>query len=65
MNNHNIDTNTLSCTAVGTLLALLYTINPAEIVNTAVIAATGAVVSFVVSLFCKYLWQKIKAEKDS
>jgi len=65
MNNHNLDANTLSCTAVGTLLALLYSINLAEILNTMLIAATGSVVSFVVSLLCKYLWQKMKAENDS
>jgi len=64
MNNHNMDNNTLSCTVVGTLMALLYTINPGELLNAVVIAATGSAVSFIVSLICKYLWKKIIEERD-
>lgn len=64
MNNYNPDNNTLSCTIAGTLLALLNSINPGELLNTVIIAATGALVSFIVSLFCKYLWHKITEEID-
>jgi hypothetical protein len=60
MNNFHPDSDTLSCTLGGTLLALLYSVQLSELLNTVVIAATGAVVSFVVSLFCKFIWRKIK-----
>ena len=55
MNHYNLDTDTLSCTAGGTLLVLLYTVSPSELLNTVIIAATGALVSFMVSLFCKFI----------
>ena len=62
MNDNYPDNSTLSCTIAGTFLVLLYSLNPTEIMNTVIIAATGAVVSFFVSLFCKFLWRKIKEE---
>lgn len=62
MNHYNLDTDTLSCTAGGTLLVLLYTVSPSELLNTVIIAATGALVSFMVSLFCKFIWRKIREE---
>ncbi len=62
MHNYNFDTDTLSGTAGGTLLVLLYSLSPSELLNTVVIAATGALVSFIVSLFCKFIWRKIREE---
>jgi len=64
MHNFNLDNNTLSSTIAGTLLVLLYSVNPGELLNTVIIAATGALVSFIVSLFCKYIWHKITEETD-
>ena len=60
MNHHTFDNDTLSCTAVGTLLVLLNGISAAELLNTVVIAATGALVSFIVTICCKFIWHKIK-----
>lgn len=62
MNTYNPDKETLSCTAIGTALALLYSLNPGELLNAVVIAATGTVVSFLVSLFCKFVWKKMREE---
>lgn len=62
MNNHQLDNDTLSCTAIGTLLVILNNINPGELLNSVVIAATGTVVSFIVSVGCKFLWKKIREE---
>ena len=64
MNNYNPDNSTISCTAIGTLLVLLNSINPGELFNTVIIAATGALVSFIVSLFCKFIWYKITEDVD-
>ena len=62
MNNNQLDNDTLSCTAIGTLLVILNSINPGELLNSVVIAATGTVVSFMVSLLCKFIWRKMKEE---
>jgi len=62
MNNQNLDSQTLSCTAAGTLLVLLNSISPGELLNAVVIAATGTVVSFIVSLGCKFIWRKMSGE---
>ena len=62
MNTNRLDNDTLSCTIIGTALVLLYSINPTELLNAVVIAATGTVVSFLVSVFCKFVWRKIKEE---
>jgi mannitol-specific phosphotransferase system IIBC component len=62
MNNHQLDNDTISCTAMGTLLVILNNINPGELLNSVVIAATGTVVSFIVSLLCKFIWSKMKEE---
>lgn len=65
MNNQQIDNNTVSCTIVGTALVLLNNIQPGELLNSVVIAATGTVVSFLVSLGCKFLWKKIHREHNN
>lgn len=64
MSNYNFDNNTLSCTVVGTLLVLLNSLNPGQLLNTVIIAATGALVSFIVSLLCKFIWHKINENID-
>jgi hypothetical protein len=44
----------------GTLLVLLCSLKPAQILETAVLAAVGAGVSFVVSFALKALLKKVK-----
>lgn len=48
----------------GTLLAIAGVVDPGDLLKTAVLAATGAVVSFVVSAVLKYLF-KSKKENDA
>ena len=51
-------------TAGGTLLAIVGVIDPSDMLKTAVLAAIGAVVSFVVSAVLKYLF-KFKKDEDA
>ena len=62
MSNH-FHSTTLSSTASGTLLVVIIQINSSELLQTAVLATIGAVVSFIVSKTMKYLWEKIKNRK--
>jgi mannitol-specific phosphotransferase system IIBC component len=55
MNNNLTDINTRTGTAGGTLLVLFMQISSTQLLNTAITAATGAVVSFIVAVTCKYL----------
>jgi hypothetical protein len=59
MNHYITDEHTLSGTLGGTLLVLLYSIDPARLLDSVILAATGALVSFAASVFCKYLWRKL------
>ncbi len=43
----------------GGLLLVLLSIESPELLNTVVIAATGALVSFMVSVLCKWAWRKM------
>jgi mannitol-specific phosphotransferase system IIBC component len=60
MENNLTDNSTKAGTAGGTLLVLLLNINSGEIIKTAVLSATGAVVSFSVSLLLKKLLRRIR-----
>jgi len=57
--NYISDPETRSGTICGTLLVLLYSVDPTQLLSSVILAATGAFVSFVVSLGCKYLWRRI------
>ncbi len=59
MNNFNFDHHTLMGTAGGTLLVIIMQINAEQVLTSAILAATGALVSFVVSLFCKWVLKQI------
>ena len=59
--NYITDPDTRTGTMGGMLLVLL-NINPPELLNTVVIAATGAIVSFMVSVLCKFVWEKINGK---
>lgn len=44
----------------GTVLALLYTINAGGLLQSCVVAAMGTAVSFIVSLMCKWAFDKFQ-----
>ena len=50
-------------TAGGTLLVMLLQINSQELIKSSILAATGAIVSFVVSLALKWLVKQIRIRK--
>jgi hypothetical protein len=54
------DNTTKRGTAGGTLLTILGNITSEDIIKTAILAAVGAVVSFGVTLLCKFLIKRMK-----
>ncbi|MCW3091404.1 MAG: hypothetical protein JWP81_2473 [Ferruginibacter sp.] len=54
-----VNGHTKAGTAGGTLLVLLLNIGTAEILNTAILAAVGAAVSFTVSLLLRWLLKRL------
>jgi hypothetical protein len=54
------DGNIRSGTIGGTVLVLLLQLTTSEMLKTAVLAAIGAAVSFIVSLLLKWLVRKLK-----
>ena len=58
--NYSNNTHTTAGTAGGTLLVILLQIHSADIARTAVLACTGAIVSFAVSLLLRFVvkWAK-------
>ena len=58
----NFPSDTRTGTIGGTLLVLIYSLKPAQILETAVLAAIGAVVSFAVSVGLKAAFRKRKKE---
>jgi mannitol-specific phosphotransferase system IIBC component len=52
--------NTYACTASGTLLVVIANLTPGEILKTAILAAIGAVISFIVSKLLQKMWKKFK-----
>ena len=55
MNNYITDAGTRTGTIGGTLLVLVLQVNINQLLNTVLTAATGALVSFLVAVACKYL----------
>ena len=60
MDNLITDADTRTGTVGGTLLVLLCHIDSGLILKTAVTAATGALVSFAVSVLCHFILKKIR-----
>lgn len=58
--NHYFDNTAKAGTAGGTLLTIFANINSEDVLKTAVLASVGAIVSFAVTLFCKFLFKRIK-----
>jgi hypothetical protein len=54
------DGNIKSGTIGGTMLVLLMQLTSAEVVKTALLAAVGAAVSFIVSMVMKWLLRRLK-----
>ena len=52
---HFLNSNTKTGTLCGTMLVLLFKINSEDLLVSAVLAATGAAVSFLVSVLLKWL----------
>lgn len=52
--------STLLGTATGTVLTIIVNISSQDILKTAILAMVGAVVSFCVSYFLKWLVRKLK-----
>lgn len=58
---HEVTGNrTLKGTICGTLMAVAVSVDPADLLKTAVMAATGAAVSFGMSVLLKWLQEKFK-----
>ena len=57
---HHPDHSTAIGTTSGTVLTVFATIDAQDYVKTIVLACVGALVSFTVSLFLKWVWKKIK-----
>lgn len=64
---HHIGSDTAIGTIGGTLLTIAVHFDGGDIVRTIVFASIGALVSFIVSLFCKWVWKSITAwwKKDN
>jgi len=60
MEQHYFDNSTKAGTAGGTLLTILVNIKREDLLKTVVLAAVGAVVSFGVTLFLKFLIKRLK-----
>jgi hypothetical protein len=52
--------NTIIGTMGGLLLVLLFKINNEDLVASAILAATGATVSFLVSVLLRWLWKQVR-----
>lgn len=61
---HINDNTTIIGTISGTLLSVGVTIDPQDYLKTVVLAAVGAAVSFVVSVFLKWVWRSIFRRGD-
>jgi len=57
---HTGEHTTTIGTISGTLLSVAATIDLQDITKTIVLAAVGASVSFLVTLFLKWVWRRIK-----
>ena len=60
MNQQYFDSSTRAGTIGGTMLTVLVNIKSEDILKTGILAALGAVVSFTVTLFLKFLIKRFK-----
>ena len=59
-----MDNGTRAGTTGGTLVAVISTINEADILKTVILAMVGAVVSFVVSMVLGWLVKWVRRRRD-
>ncbi len=57
---HYDDSSTAIGTKTGTVLSIFATLDPQDYMKTIVLACVGAVVSFTVTVFLKWVWEKLK-----
>lgn len=55
------DSTTTLGTLTGTVFTVTATIDTQDYIKTMILAVIGAAVSFVVSIFLKWLWKRIKS----
>lgn len=60
MNIHHHDNSTAIGTVTGTVVTVAANIDSQDYVRTMILAAVGAIASFVMSLVLKWVWKKIK-----
>jgi len=59
MTEHTGDNITIIGTISGTLLSVAVTIDHQDYLKTIVLAAVGAAVSFIVTVFLRWVWRKV------
>lgn len=64
MTTHSNHGGTAAGTAGGTLLTIFANIQSTDVVKTAVLACIGAIVSFMISLFMKWMSKKILKDSE-
>ena len=60
-----IDTGTVTGTFIGTLTCILCTIHFDDVLQTAILATIGAIVSFIISLSLKYCVKRLFKSRDT
>ncbi len=60
MDQHFLNSNTKTGTICGTLLVLLFKLNGEDLLVSAILAGTGAAVSFLVSVLLKWLMRRLR-----
>ena len=57
---HSEDNTTIIGTLSGTILSVIAMFDVQDIVKTIIMAAIGAAVSFMVTKFLRWVWEKVK-----
>lgn len=57
---HHIENDTIAGTIGGTILSIVPQLDTLDVARTVILAAVGAVASFLVSQLCKWIWRRIR-----
>lgn len=57
---HHIENDTITGTIGGTILSVIPNVESADLLRTLILAAVGAVASFLVTQILKWIWKRIK-----
>ena len=60
-----IDSGTVAGTFIGTMACIICTIHLDDILQTAILATIGAIVSFIVSLALKYILRRLHHKRST